>query len=58
VVAGAIEGSLKIAALIDLARRPASEIRGSKPRWAAALVLVNSVGAVPIAYFARGRRRR
>jgi hypothetical protein len=58
VVAGVIEGSLKIAALIDLARRPASEVRGSKPRWAAALVLINSVGAVPIAYFARGRRRR
>jgi hypothetical protein len=57
VVAGSIEGLLKIAALIDLARRPASEVRGSKPRWAVALVLVNSVGAVPIAYFVRGRRR-
>jgi hypothetical protein len=57
VLAGAIEGVLKIAALIDLARRPASEIRGSKARWAAAVTLVNSLGAVPIAYFAWGRRK-
>ena len=57
VVAGVIEGLLKIAALVDLARRPASEVRGSKSRWAVALVLVNSVGALPIAYFTRGRRR-
>jgi hypothetical protein len=57
VVASAIEGVLKIAALIDLARRPASEVRGSKARWAAAVTLVNSLGAVPIAYFVWGRRR-
>jgi hypothetical protein len=55
--ATAIEGVLKIAALIDLARRPASEVRGSKARWAAAVTLVNSLGAVPIAYFVWGRRR-
>jgi hypothetical protein len=52
-----VEGVLKIAALIDLARRPASQIRGSKARWATAITLINSLGAVPIAYFARGRRR-
>lgn len=58
IVAGALfEGTLKVAALIDLARRPASEVRGSKARWAAAIVLINSVGAVPIAYFLRGRRK-
>jgi len=51
------EGVLKVAALTDLARRPASEVRGSKLRWALAVTLVNSVGAVPIAYFVRGRRR-
>jgi hypothetical protein len=57
IVAGAtVEGIVKIAALIDLARRPASQIRGSKPRWAAAITLINSAGAVPIAYFVRGRR--
>jgi hypothetical protein len=57
VVTGAtIEGALKIAALVDLVRRPADTVRGSKRVWAAAIVLVNSFGAVPIAYFARGRR--
>lgn len=57
VLAGvAFEGTLKVAALIDLARRPASQVRGSKLRWAAAIVLINSAGAVPIAYFTRGRR--
>ena len=56
VVAGAIEGVLKVAALIDLARRPAGEVRGSKARWAVAVTLVNALGIVPIAYFARGRR--
>lgn len=55
-VAGVYEGVLKTAALVDLVRRPASEVRGSKAWWAAAIVLVNSVGAVPIAYFLRGRR--
>jgi hypothetical protein len=53
---GAVEAGLKIAALIDLAQRPARHVRGSKARWAAAITLVNSAGAVPIAYFLRGRR--
>jgi hypothetical protein len=56
VVAGAIDGALRIAALIDLARRPSNEVRGSKARWAAAVTLVNSAGAVPLAYFAWGRK--
>ena len=53
---GAVEAGLKIAALIDLAQRPARDVRGSKPVWAAAIALVNAAGAVPIAYFLRGRR--
>lgn len=57
VVAGAFEALLKIAALIDLARRPAVDVRGSKGRWAAAIVLINSAGAVPVLYFRYGRRR-
>ena len=56
VVAGAIDGVLKIAALIDLARRPSNEVRGSKAAWAAAVSLINSLGAVPIVYLAWGRR--
>jgi hypothetical protein len=57
VEAGIVEGVLKIAALIDLARRPSKQIRGSKAVWAGAVSLINALGAVPIAYFAWGRRR-
>jgi hypothetical protein len=57
VVASAIEGVLKVAALIDLARRPSKEVRGPKAGGAAAVTFINSLGAVPIAYFAWGRRR-
>lgn len=57
VVAGAIDAVLKIAALIDLTRRPSDEVRGSKAGWAAAVSLVNSLGVVPLAYFAWGRRK-
>ena len=56
-VSGAIEGVLKTVALVDLARRPAAEVRGPKWKWATAIVLVNSFGAVPVAYFLRGRRK-
>ena len=47
---------LKAAAAIDIRRRPASEIRGPKWAWLAALV-VNSAGVIPISYFVFGRRR-
>ena len=58
ILIGAVfEGALKTAALIDLRRRPAADIRGSKGRWAAAIVLINTVGGVPIIYFRYGRRR-
>ncbi|MGI8682767.1 MAG: hypothetical protein ACR2JO_11710 [Mycobacteriales bacterium] len=55
-IGGAIEGVLKTAALVDLVHRPTEEVRGSKPLWAAAIVLINSVGVVPITYFAYGWR--
>jgi hypothetical protein len=55
VVGALAEGLLKIAALIDLARRPSVAVRGSKARWAVAITLINSAGAVPLAYFTRGR---
>jgi hypothetical protein len=51
------EGCLKVAALIDLKRRPPSQIRGPKWLWAVVVVIVNSFGAVPLSYFAFGRRR-
>ena len=53
---GSVEGALKVAALVDLVRRPAEQVRGSKRAWAAAIVVVNSGGVVPLAYFLRGRR--
>ena len=58
IVAATFEGVLKVIALVDIKRRPASEIRGSKPRWATAVLLINSAGLVPIAYFVYGRRHR
>lgn len=57
IVAGAVEGALKAAALVDLARRPASQVRGSKVRWVVAIIVINSAGLVPVAYFVRGRLR-
>ena len=58
IVLGAVfEGVLKIAALRDIKRRPAAQIRGPKWAWATAVTLVNSVGGAPLAYFLFGRRR-
>lgn len=56
VAAAVVDGILKVAALVDLQRRPAEQVRGSKKAWAATLVLVNSAGVVPVAYFVKGRR--
>jgi hypothetical protein len=56
-IAGSVEGALKVAALVDLARRPAAEVRGPKWKWAVAIVVVNSMGVAPLAYFLRGRRK-
>lgn len=57
IAGGVAEGCLKAAALIDLKRRPADQVRGRKWAWAIAVILVNSLGAVPLSYFAFGRRR-
>lgn len=56
-VVGSLEAVLKIAALVDLRRRPAEQVNGSKRLWGLAIVLVNSAGAVPFLYFVKGRRR-
>ena len=50
------EGILKLAALIDLKRRPASEVRGPKWLWATVLAVVGSAGVLPLSYFVFGRR--
>jgi hypothetical protein len=52
--AAGAELSLKVAALIDIKRRPAERIRGPKALWRAAMV-VNLLG--PLSYFAFGRKR-
>jgi len=52
-VVGAVETALTVLALVDLARRPASAVRGPKAAWAAG-AFVQPVG--PIAYFLAGRR--
>ena len=56
VTVGALDASLRIAALVDLARRPAGQVRGPKWRWAVSLGVVNSLGVLPLAYLIRGRR--
>jgi hypothetical protein len=53
----AVDGGLKAAALFDLRRRPASEIRGSKRVWVPVVAIVNSAGLIPLYYFFFGRRR-
>jgi hypothetical protein len=52
-VAGAAEVVATAAALRDLARRPADQVRGPKAAWVVAF-FVQPVG--PLAYFAAGKR--
>jgi hypothetical protein len=54
--AAVAEAGLKAAALLDLKRRPADQVRGSKRAWAGAM-FVNSAGIIPLSYFVFGRRR-
>jgi hypothetical protein len=53
ILQSAVQLSLLIAALLDLHRRPAEEIKGSKKMWQG-LVFVSYIG--PIAYFLFGRK--
>jgi hypothetical protein len=57
VITAVAEGMLKVAALIDLKRRPASQVRGPKWVWATVVTVVSSAGVVPISYFVFGRRQ-
>jgi hypothetical protein len=49
-----VEMALTATALVDLARRPAAQVRGPKPLWALGC-FVQPVG--PVAYLTLGRRR-
>jgi hypothetical protein len=56
IVQAGIQLGLLVAALYDLRKRPADQVRGPKRIWA--LVCgVNYLGLGPIAYFLIGRRR-
>ncbi len=57
IAAAAAEAGLKTAALVDIKRQQAGQIRGPKWLWAVVVVLVNSFGGAPISYFLFGRRR-
>ena len=51
---GVLQLALLAAALIDIRRRPADAINGSKRLWTA-IVFINGIG--PIVYFVLGRKR-
>jgi hypothetical protein len=51
---GVLQLALLITALIDIRRRPADAINGSKRLWTA-VVFINGIG--PLAYFVVGRKR-
>jgi hypothetical protein len=57
ITAAVAEGILKVVALIDIKRRPASQIRGPKWLWTPVVAVVNSAGVLPVSYFVFGRRR-
>lgn len=57
VTAAVADGALRVAALIDIQHRPASQIRGRKWMWTAAVALISSAGIVPISYLVLGRRQ-
>jgi len=58
IAAAVADGTLRVAALIDIKRRPASQIRGPKWMWAASVGLISSAGVVPISYLVFGQRRQ
>ena len=58
VTAAVVDGALRVAALIDIKRRPAGQIRGPKWLWAVVVSVVSSAGLLPISYFVFGRKRQ
>jgi hypothetical protein len=48
--------ALIVAALIDLYRRDAADVRGNRPLWTIVILVVSTFG--PIAYFIFGRKER
>lgn len=56
-IGGLVDGGLRAYALVDLAKRDDTEVKGPKSAWVVALSLVNSLGAVPVSYLLWGRRK-
>ena len=56
VLRGIVQFALLAAALVDIHRRSAEEINGSKWVWSA-VALVNFMGIGPLVYFLFGRKR-
>jgi len=56
ITAAVLDGALRVAALIDMKRRPASQVRGRKWVWATLVAVVSSAGVAPISYLVFGRR--
>jgi hypothetical protein len=54
VIAGAVQLTLLAAALFDISRRPADQIKGPKPLWVG-ISFINTIG--PLTYFFFGRKR-
>lgn len=55
-LAAGIEAGLKLAALIDIAQRSPDEVVGGRSRWVVAILVLDTFGLLPVAYFLRGRR--
>ena len=53
---GMADATLRVYALVDVARRPEDEINGSKAVWVPALAVVSSMGLLPCTYLRWGRR--
>ena len=52
IAGGTLDAILKVAALVDLAKRPKEEVHGKKWQWLAGITLINAFGAAPLSYFA------
>jgi hypothetical protein len=55
IASAAVELAFTVTALVDLARRPADQVRGPKSLWVLGCI-VQPIG--PLAYLALGRRQR
>lgn len=55
-IAGLADAGLRTYALLDLMKRDAADINGSKELWVIGLSIVNSMGILPLVYLKWGRK--